>query len=289
MQHLFLQSAVWQDFQRRLGRTVHSFSDDAYVVKLDLPFGKNYLYTPSPHILDLWNDIRKVARVENSMFLKCEPFTEDPAMVRRLASAGFQESLKALQPQRTSILDIRGTLQEVLAGMYKKTRYNIRVAERKYLDVRISEKGSHDREAFWKMLQETATRDGFRTHPRRYYEELLRTEGAELYFAYKESVPISVAIIFLYENRASYLHGASDYDYRECMGPYALQWYIIEDLQNRGITEYDLWGIDEKRWPGVTRFKKRFGGRTVQYIGSFDYPFQKLWYRVYRLRNEIRH
>ena len=79
------------------------------------------------------------------------------------------------------------------------------------------------------------------------------------------------------------MHGASDHDYRALMAPYLLHWEVIKYAKEHGLSEYDLWGIDEKKWSGVTRFKKGFGGREVKYTGSYDYVFMPIWYRLYRL------
>ena len=71
------------------------------------------------------------------------------------------------------------------------------------------------------------------------------------------------------------------------MAPYFLHWELIKIAGCEDMDEYDLWGIDEKRWPGVTRFKRGFGGKEVQYIGSFDLVFKPVWYWAYKFKNKF--
>ena len=71
------------------------------------------------------------------------------------------------------------------------------------------------------------------------------------------------------------------------MAPYLLQWEQIKEAKKRGCIEYDFWGIDDKKWPGVTRFKKGFGGQEITYPGAFDLIFQPIWYRLYKIAKRI--
>ena len=71
------------------------------------------------------------------------------------------------------------------------------------------------------------------------------------------------------------------------MAPYLLQWQQILEAKKRGCAEYDFWGINEKKWPGVTRFKKGFSGKEVGYPGAFDLIFQPIWYSLYKIVKKI--
>jgi len=65
------------------------------------------------------------------------------------------------------------------------------------------------------------------------------------------------------------------------MAPYLLQWTAIGAARDAGLRYYDFHGIDEKKWPGVTRFKLGFGGRRVEYAGTWDLVFRPAAYRAY--------
>ncbi|OGY21282.1 MAG: hypothetical protein A2113_00110 [Candidatus Woykebacteria bacterium GWA1_44_8] len=81
---------------------------------------------------------------------------------------------------------------------------------------------------------------------------------------------------------ASYYHAASLPIHRDVMAPYLLLWEAIKFLKKKGCYTFDLEGIYDpripttKRWKGFTLFKKGFGGRKVEYLGSFT-KYYKLW------------
>ncbi|MDX1607971.1 MAG: peptidoglycan bridge formation glycyltransferase FemA/FemB family protein [Candidatus Spechtbacterales bacterium] len=284
---MFLNSKEWRQFQESVGRKTFSIGE-GFLVRLDIPFGKNYLYSNYVDIPKHLKEVKSIAKGEGAIFFKWEPLMRRDLEVQaelegNLASWGFQKARKELQPQRTTILDLTKDKEEILAGMHKKTRYNIRLAGRR--GVKIAE--SEDFESFWKLMRKTAQRDKFHTHSKDYYEKLLGLNMAKLYFAKKEDKLHAAAITLFYKGRATYLHGASDYKYRRDMAPHLLHWQIILDAKEQGLKEYDLWGIDEKKWPGVTRFKRGFEGEEVEYIGSWDIPLQKFWYNLYKLKNEF--
>ncbi len=71
------------------------------------------------------------------------------------------------------------------------------------------------------------------------------------------------------------------------MATHFLQWQAISEAKKLDMKYYDFWGIDEKKWPGVTRFKKGFGGQEIIYPGTFDLIFQPLWYQAYNLARRV--
>jgi len=278
----FLQSKEWEGFQRALGREVFR-ADEILFIKLPLAFGKSYLYSAG-----VWREfvreVKDIARRSNAVFFKCEPMVEDGGLARELLRAGFAKSKKEVQPQKTIILDLAKSEEELLAGMHEKTRYNIRVGGRhgvKFSNLQTLEK-------FWELLQKTSGRDKFYTHPKEYYEKLLELPTASLFTAEYQDKTIAANIVLFHGETAYYLHGASDHEYRSLMAPHLLHWETIKYAQANGYKKYDFWGIDEQKWPGVTRFKRGFGGREINYIGSYDYVFQPFWYLAYNLRNKIK-
>ena len=58
--------------------------------------------------------------------------------------------------------------------------------------------------------------------------------------------------------------------------------------KDNGFKYYDLNGVDENKWPGVTRFKMGFGGAVISYSGTFDLVFNKKMYDIYRILRTVR-
>ena len=305
----FLQTHEWAEFQKTLGRKVFTYDQGgvhALIIRHSLPFKKSYLYIPyGPrvdfHTMDsgLKNSIaqffahlRQLAQEQNAIFVKIEPRSDMTAELVYGQKRGFRYSQKRLQPHRTVILDLRQPEHDLMGGMHHKTRYNINLADRK--GVSVEESNQFD--TFWALLKKTTEHDGFSSHPRAYYEKLLEFFApgrkllltTRLYLAYHDKIPVAGAIMLEYGNIVYYLHGASDREFRPLMAPHLMHWEMMKQYKARGFDYYDLWGIDAQRWPGVTRFKLGFGGKTVEYPGAFDMPMSRWWYWLYRIAHKIK-
>ena len=290
----FLQSSAWADFQKSLGRKVWQV-DSINIIKHNLLFGKSYLYSPrcEENFLSegFLKKVKEIAEKENSIFFKIEPSCVKVSEGKpKLEKLGFKKG-QNIQPSKTLILDITKPEEELLKQMHSKTRYNIRLAKKKNIEIK---KDKNRLENFWKLLQQTTKRDKFHPHPEEYYKKMLEIPEVELFVALKSSMTtrattkvVAANIVVFFEKQAIYLHGASDYQYRNLMAPYLLQWQQILEAKKRGCVEYDFWGINEKKWPGVTRFKKGFSGKEVGYPGAFDLIFQTMWHGLYKIVKKI--
>jgi peptidoglycan pentaglycine glycine transferase (the first glycine) len=148
--------------------------------------------------------------------------------------------------------------------------------------------GVSDFEKFWSLMSATVNRDGFRLHEKEYYKKMLEVENIKLFFAEHQNNILCAGIFSFFGDTAIYLHGASSDENRELMAPHLLQWELIKKAKSLGCKYYDFFGIDEKKWPGVTRFKRGFGGQEMNYPGTFDIIFDKTKYGVYKFLRKIR-
>ena len=298
----FLQSDEWLKFQSSIGRKIFSYNNGkirANIIQHNLPFGKNYLYIPhGPEISfdeisgSIKNELaqfvsylKNIAREEKSIFIKIEPL--DDKVIELLHGFGFKKSSKEIQPHRSVVIDLDKSEDELLTVMHHKTRYNIKVAEKNSPTFVVG----NDIDAFWKLLKHTAKNDNFSTYPKEYYQKLCLTPSlmAEMVFIKHEDVLIAGALLLAYGDTVCYLHGAMNRNakYKSMMAPYKLHWEVMKWAKGYGMKHYDLWGIDAQKWPGVTRFKLGFGGREVEYPGSFDMPVSKTWYLIYKIVRRI--
>ncbi|OGZ96114.1 MAG: hypothetical protein A3I44_04780 [Candidatus Sungbacteria bacterium RIFCSPLOWO2_02_FULL_51_17] len=291
MEHSFLQSHEWERLQEALGRKAWRVGRHL-VIRHDLSRGFNYLY--APHLIGadggFWDGVRMIARDERSLFLKVEPKGPIDELVAGVA--GWRSS-HSLQPQKTVIIDLTKSEEGLLSAMHQKMRYNIRLAERHGVSVVRGnpENAKYLANTFWDLLMETSERDVFHLHPKPYYEKLLTVGGDaslnKIYCAEYRGTVLAAALVNFYEKTATYLHGASTIIHKEVMAPHYLHWRIMQDAKKMGMTAYDLWGIDEERWPGVTRFKMGFGGTVVEYPRAVDMVFRPGWYAAYTTMRKI--
>jgi len=318
----FLQSYEWGGFQKSIGREVFFLRDvnwQSLVVKYKMPLGRNYLFCPHGPVLasdiktcGFLESLQDLAQKEKSVFLRVEPClncTKDD-----LDILCFEKS-KDIQPHKTLVLDLSLSEEELLAQMGEKTRYNIGLAARKGVSIKLSssqdDNFEKDFEEFWDLLNQTARRQKIRLFGKEYYRKELQIgknlpqpllkEGNRssplgevgrdfvnvLFIAEYQNKPIAANIVNLFGNRATYLHGGSDNEYRSLMAPHLLQWEQIKYAKSVGCKIYDFWGCDDEKWPGVSRFKKGYGGREVEFCGTHDYVFDKWWYRIYKAGRSI--
>lgn len=299
----FLQSWEWGEFNQALGIKVFRLGikdgDSLIAVttlfKKTLPIGKSYFYCPRGAVINvkcqmpnaemlecLFKEIKKLAKIENAIFLRFEPLEK---LEIRNYNFGIKRTID-IQASKTLILDIEKSEEELLKAMHQKTRYNIRLAEKK--GVIIREASSNDFEEFWEIMEETKNRDGFRLHSKEYYKKMLAINFVKLYLAVYNDKVIAGCIISFFGDMGVYIHGASSNSNRNLMAPYALQWHAIKEAKQKNLKYYDFNGINKDKWPGVTRFKFGFSGREINYPGTYDLIFSKLWYNVYKLIRKIR-
>ncbi|HNW20089.1 MAG TPA: peptidoglycan bridge formation glycyltransferase FemA/FemB family protein [bacterium] len=191
-----------------------------------------------------------------------------------------------IQPSQTRILDISQTEEALLQQMHPKTRYNIRLATKR--GVVIEAVGPDGFTDFWRLMAITGQRNRFHLHQPQYYRAIIKAPFSQLLVAKWQGQILAAGIFTYWGRRAVYLHGASDNKQRQLMAPYLIQWQAILTARQRGCQTYDFFGINQQKWPGVTRFKQGFGGKIVNYPGTFDWPINQYFYRFYQLIRQLR-
>jgi lipid II:glycine glycyltransferase (peptidoglycan interpeptide bridge formation enzyme) len=196
-------------------------------------------------------------------------------------------------PSDTFFVDLQGTLEEILARMRSKTRYNIRLSMRRDVMVRS---GSRDDLPIWyELYRETCTRNGIFLHDQSFFLSLFETDRynrsrdqrVELLIAEVDGIPAAAMFLLYSASRATYLYGASSHLFRERMPAYALQWEAIQRAKRSGCRFYDLFGTAPTSDPshpmhGLHRFKKGFGGQEYHQMGCWDYPLDVPRYTLYQ-------
>jgi len=190
------------------------------------------------------------------------------------------------------VVDLDGDEAHLLGRMKAKTRYNIRLAERKGVRVEVAAK--EQLPLFHRMYVQTAERNGFAMSDYRYFAALFAADRSlpadpevVLLMARHEGDPLAGAILVLSEQGALFLHGASANHKRELMAPYALHWQAMRYALSRSCRTYDMGAISPGDDPGhsfhgMYRFKTGFGGRIVHTTGSWDYPVRQDLYQAFR-------
>lgn len=291
MQPSILQSKGWTLFKSSFDWKVHKI-DDITILERKLPFGKSLLYAPEVSISP--SEISKISKnskiSDSAIFFRLEILNDiSPDYIAALERNEFQKSFEEMQPEHRQIIDLSEPIENILAQMKPKGRYNINVAKRH--GVRVT---AGDIENFYKLYVEAAKRDKFSPRSKKYFDELTKhlLGETEIFVAHYNHEPVAAALVTFYKNTASYLYGGSSNVNRQVMAPSLLHFKIMEEAKQRGMKHYDLLAIapDEKshKFAGLRRFKQQFGGRQVDSVGSWDLVFKPVWYIIYRIIESIR-
>lgn len=300
-----LQHWAWGAFKARHGWEVARAAADGFAAQVLLrrKFGVAVAYVPRGPAVE-WADRAAVAACMAALDTLCRTHGATLALIEPDApfppgfdfrAYGLVATDLTVQPLRSIIVACDKPDDALLATMKQKTRYNVNLAGRRGVTVRAG--GADDRDAFWALLQTTATRDTFGVHTRAYYADLLRAfppphDGALLLAEYEGQV-VAAVLLIRGGTTAIYLAGASSDAHREHMPTYALQFAALRWARDAGCTHYDLWGIPPTEEPppaaaqgaqqnvrdglwGVYRFKQGFGGAVVSYPGIVRRSYRPL-------------
>ena len=267
-----------------------------------IPLFGNIMYSSRGPVCDIHNKevlaqltegAKQLAKKYNAIVLRIEPdiVSSDEKFRNIMIELGYKIKDDAknfreeIQPRYVFRLNTKNkTEEELFANLHSKTRYNVRLATKKGVTVKVGAR--EDLKDFHKIMITTGIRDGFITRPLEYFEKMYDCLGdhMKLLMAYYEDKPISGVIVIIYGNKTWYLYGASSNEHRNLMPNYLLQWEMIKiALQNKSDI-YDLRGVPgiADNSNGLYRFKKGFGAEYTEFIGEVYIEFNPLKYRLYK-------
>jgi len=220
-----------------------------------------------------------------------EPRLRELRMNWGVGEVGLRKAPTDLLPTDTMIVDLKADERALLRKMRPKTRYNIALAAKKGVRVRVG--GGADLAAWNRLYAATVRRNGIAEHGPEYFAPLL-DEGRQvkLLIAERGGTPLAAMFLAFSAGRASYLYGASSDALRNAMAPYALQWAAIKEAKAARCESYDLFGVSPNPDPehpmfGLFQFKKGFGGRLLHRQGAWDFPYDADAYGQYRAAESV--
>ena len=298
-----MQSFEWGDLKAKSGwKPIRVYAEQdgeivaaASLLRRAIPkIGRCIMYAPRGPVLDTTDRelvtafsgyLRSVAKQHGAILLKIDPPVpiEDTVSEANLRSAGFKpiaaQGFGGTQPKCVMQLDLDKPIDELMASFKEKWRYNIRLAAKKGVTVRMDCDKS-DLRTFYDLLKQTCERDGFLVRGFKYFEDMwdaLVPRGyMRLVLTYHEEKPIAGAIAYLFGDKAMYTYGASSNASRNVMPNHLMQWTMIQWAHESGCKWYDFRGVSprgdalDEHLAGLNRFKEGFSPRFVEYIGEYD-------------------
>lgn len=240
-------------------------------------------------IMELTKKVKELAKKHNAYVMKIDPdvSVEDKEFIKIMTECGYKlqktgKNFEGIQPKFVFRLNVDGkTEDEIFAQFHTENRRKIRIARDKSgVEVKIGTR--EDLPEFHKIMVETGLRDEFVVRTLDYFEKMydcFAPENLRLYCAYLDGKMIAGTIAILYGDKVWYLYGASSNDNRKAMPNYLLQWEMIRWSIEAGCKIYDFRGVsgdisEDNPLYGLYRFKKRFGGDFVEFVGEYELPIK---------------
>lgn len=274
---------------------------------------------PSKEVLQYLNDWGKKNKL---LFIKIEPYEiKDPVLSLRASAKQsshifyltgllrpspkttgprndimIRKSSHPLFPEWTQILDLTKSEEELLKAMKPKTRYNIRLAQKK--GVVVKEMSNNEGfKIFSKLYFETCKRQKYYGHNLKYHQivwDSLKNDIAHILIAFYDNKPLTAYELFYFKDTFYYPYGGSSLEHKNLMAANLLMWEAIRLGKKLGASKFDMWGSlapgydQNNSWAGFTRFKEGYGTTFVNMIGSYDLVVTPAYYSLYNLIYRLR-
>jgi len=312
-----LQSAKWGEFRKKTGIKVVSINNLQLTIH-PIPFVDYTIgYIPKGPMPNkqILTELMKLGENEKCIFIQIEPNVETSNNLKlKIKNLGLVPSAHPLFTKYNFILDLTKSEEELLKNMSQKTRYNIRLSERK--GVRVVEDNSDKTfKEYLQLTKETTQRQKFYAHNEKYHtlmwetlkspspifplpsRERIKERGnleAHLLKAVYKQETLVTWILFVLGDTLYYPYGASSIEHKEVMASNLMMWEAIKFGKKLGLKKLDMWGAlgpnpdRNDPWYGFHKFKEGYGAKHVEYVGSYDFVINKNLYFIYKILNKIR-
>lgn len=293
-----LQTKEWGEFRREWGNevvetkygilTLHKIPFTKYKIGI---FEKGPMPTRS-----MIKDLRSVGKKNKLIFIKLEPnVLYDPTLTKQVKTWGLVPGRRLFTPT-TFWIDLTKSEEKLLKSFHHKTRYNIRLAQKKGVTV-VEDNSDKAFEKYLQLTFQTARRQGFYAHTEKYHRlmwKYLRTPDTQnsrypiahlLAATYKGEI-ITTWILFEWRDFLYYPYGASSDKYKEVMANNLMMWEAIKFGKKLGLKTFDLWGREEGK--GFTKFKEGYNPQVIEFLGTWDLVINKPIYLIYQIAEKIR-
>lgn len=317
---VLLQSWDWGEFQRRIGHKLwrlgvfdgETLVGGASVILVKSRFRSHLYISNGPFVITRRPDLSIPIIIETLLphleqlsgaysvhFIRFDPLLIKSELAHEeLLLTGLRKAPTYVQPERTILVDVTPSEDEILLAMSPSQRNGVKRGIKDGVTVTFST-SDEDFMTFWRMYQNTVSLRHFVSYSRKYYYTQLSTlkefGNYELCIASVGGIPQTASLIAYDRESVYYLHTGRAYstDPATKHASRVQVWEIIKRAKARGLHYVNLYGIAKNDkdpydpWAGLTEFKKGFGGEPVEYVGAYDYPLTST-YRFIRLMEKTR-
>jgi lipid II:glycine glycyltransferase (peptidoglycan interpeptide bridge formation enzyme) len=263
------QTSEYARYMKSIGWTVEKINL-TYAFIRKFPFLGNFIKIQHPEKLNS-KHIHELIHEYKPFQIIIEP--KSNLQVSDIKHMGFKQSKTYFVPSKTIQINLGKSEKQLLKDMHHKTRYNVKKTIRDKLKV-ISTKNINQFANFW---QDCALKQrGMFIPQKKEIVEIYKAFGknAHLLLVMKSQKILSGVMLLVTKDIGYYMYAASTYEGKQLFAPTLNAWEVIKLAKKLKCKVFDFEGIYDERfpiktWQGFTRFKKSFGGREIEYPGSF--------------------
>ncbi len=300
-----MQSWQWGEFRKKMGVKLLRYGlykNNKLTLAFQISFHKIPLtsyyvgYLPKGPFpsKELSEVLSKIGSEQNCAFIKLESDIEKfQISSRQMADQidrKFTPSSKPLFTKHNFILDLTKTEQQLLEAMHSKTRYNIKLAKKKGVKVEIRD-DDKALEIYLKLYFETTKRQKYLGHNESYHKKVWKTlkeaKMARFLIGYYQKTPLVAWMLINFKDTLYYPYGGSTTLHKDVMANNLVAWEAIKLGKSLNLKKLDFWGAlgpnasPKDPWQGFHRFKAGYGGKLVEYLGTFDLILKPIVYQTF--------
>lgn len=300
-----LQTPAWEEFEKMEQRKVFRLDEESFsaMAVLEHTLLGNYLFVPYGPTIKNTNDLecrnsfntalgglKELAKTQKAFFVRVEPTFNnlDESELRKTFRLRKSHNI---DPAHTWVLDLTQSEEKIFADMEKEKGRLWRNAYKKGITIRFT-KDPEEIDILMKMLQKVGSANHFIPQKRIHLYNQMKAGFATLYIAELNGLPIAAALAYDHDSTRYYAHAAADYAHRKLATGSIVLVQMIVDAKRSGMKSFDFWGVTTSKdpkhpWYGFTEFKRSFGGRQVDYAGTWDLPIRNGRYFIYKLIRKV--
>lgn len=259
-----------------------------------------YLFTPHwPLILpnqdyfevikNIKNELIKIAKEQKASFIRLNSTAkntkENKAWYKKI---GFIDAPMHIHAEDTHLLDLKPSLDELLANMKKEDRYYINRAIKEWVQVRIDNKEDHI-QTLIDFHQKHAKRENGKHNYHAFSESYIRN----LYKVFWDNISTistsydwkieSILMTIRFWKVCVYYIAASNIISKKFSPNYLCQWEAISKAKNDGCEIYNFWWVSPDDNPEhpiawVSKFKRKFAWYDYSLLHAQDLVITPKYY-----------
>ena len=295
-----MQSWQWGEARQTMGIEILRITDGENNFQLTThpipytPWKIGYLPRSVIPTNEIINFLMEYGKKNKLLFIKIEPYVFEKKL--QVTSYKLQKSPHPLFPSWTQMLDIAKSEEELFKNLKPKTRYNIRLAQKKGVIIK-EENNDKGFKIFDDLYFTTCKRQKYYGHTAKYHQIVwnnLKNSIGHILVAYYQDQPLVVYQLWYFKDQIYYVYGGSSEIHRNLMAANLLMWEAIKLGKRLGAKQFDMWGslppnYDQNHpWAGFTKFKEGYGTKFTELVGSYDLLINPFLYQLYNYGYFIR-